>query len=356
MNPSVPSVGVLSAADGSTPPEESSIRCFLSHTGADAGISDLIYDWLTVQGVSVWYSREMADPGARIRPKVMEALRQSTCLIAVLSRRTVAGENTGQWVGFEIRRFREFHPEGRILPIRVDDVDLQDVDPALGNYEYLDFRHLRDGLKALCHALEIPYFQDLLRADRRRGERRVRKDQRNTEDLFYNPRDPDGRCIGLRLRVGFRQAYYTWGYSAPDATMEMLEPIHMARQFHFMEERKKLVSYLSREIVRYTFVDRATGEEKRTEREAIDILQEAVHYMICRVRDRYAEVGTEYPLPEARTINFLEGIARRIWDQYRVTPKDRRQGERRSQGEGQPQSEDRDTEGSPNRFATSPTR
>jgi hypothetical protein len=95
---------------------------FISHTHSDKAFVDKLVHDLSSWKFELWYSTWEIKVGESVAEKVQSALKESDCLIVVLSKNSC---NAG-WVKTEVNSYlnREIsHGMGRILPVRIEECD-----------------------------------------------------------------------------------------------------------------------------------------------------------------------------------------------------------------------------------------
>ena len=116
-------------------------HAFLSHAHVDSAIAAHLAVWLRdVVKVPVWYDADQLPPGARIASALSGAIEQSRALILLLSKQAV----TRNWVEqeyFAAINHQGYHPDFRIIPVRLDDTEPPGF---LANYSNIPL--LGDGL------------------------------------------------------------------------------------------------------------------------------------------------------------------------------------------------------------------
>ena len=73
-------------------------RVFISHSTDDLGLVYRLKDWLEVNGIETYLAEAHPQPGISLADKISNAINQSNCLIAVLTR----DGTRSQWVNQEI--------------------------------------------------------------------------------------------------------------------------------------------------------------------------------------------------------------------------------------------------------------
>jgi len=61
-------------------------RVFISHSTDDLGLVYRLKDWLEVNGIETYLAEAHPQPGISLADKISNAINQSNCLIAVLTR------------------------------------------------------------------------------------------------------------------------------------------------------------------------------------------------------------------------------------------------------------------------------
>lgn len=167
-------------------------RIFVSYTRDDSEQALKLTHELKTAGVNVWLDQLDIPPGARWDQTVEEALEQSTCLIVILSPRSVASQNVMDEVSYAIDEKKE------ILPVLIERCK---VPLRLRRLQFIDFTDdYSSSLKKLLRLLHaVPQqdeqVKDHAKASTQRDPKRpsARTKDRAKASAQGDPKRPSGR-------------------------------------------------------------------------------------------------------------------------------------------------------------------
>jgi hypothetical protein len=215
-------------------------------------------------------------------------------MIVVVSKNSVKSK----WITKEIAVFETRKPESVVVPLLLDQVNLDDVVPGLSDYQSIDFmKCMLTGFKDLLRLFGKEF---LPRSERRTGEqRRVGENRRKSEDR---------RSANLtqRMRLGFWKSY------SSACGIGKFDDLWLS-----VRERFKVMEYLKAAADEYIYLD-----EQKNKCEVDEVLEKATNIVWeeLRKKDEFVKV-----------IYVVEAVAEEIKRNYIVKPIERRAtGERRT--------------------------
>ena len=282
-------------------------RVFVSHSSEDNYFVDFLIELLKFHHVSVWADRSDLEAGGEFTSEIEQALTACGVMIVVISE----SASRSPWVIREVSHFRAVSADRPVIPLVLDAAaDPDRIYEGLGLITQLRFydSHL-EGFRKLLQLLDrtlFPQVENRKVTDRRSDERRLPGDRRK------NP--------VRRLRVAMDDYI-------EDTGRDLLEPMNRWR------EVSKLVQDLTAELSplrSFDFADKKNGQPV-----LIDYgwLERRALTSWRAKSDKNAGWGAEMGRAAAENTTgaayIIDDIIDEIANDFTVTSKDRRSGQRR---------------------------
>jgi hypothetical protein len=278
-------------------------RVFVSYSTKDKYFVDFLVELLKFHHVDVWVDRNELHGGTAFSSGIDHALTSCDFLIVVISQNSA----DSQWMTREISTFRTANPDRRVIPLAlVEDADVEKIYGGLGQIQKIRcYESWLEGFRELLRLLDRTLFPPVERrssTDRRSEDRRQGSRQAGVVDRRVGP-------IERRLRVGMKK-----GYSQAGGRGEF-EPLwaHDVGNFvHFL-------SSPASPLLSFDFVDRQTSESVYPDFRTLEI-------MAFKSWESNDEKGLR------AIVYIIDDLVRELTRLYTITPKDRREAERRTEG------------------------
>jgi hypothetical protein len=256
---------------------------FISHVNEDQYFVNLLAELLRYHYINIWYCRFSIEAGDKFMVEIDEAIDKSNTLIAVVSKNTLKSN----WTKKEISNFQGKKPGAKIIPIILEKINLDDLVPGLGAYQFIDFsKCMLTGFRQLLAVFDKEF---LAFPDRRENlDRRTKKNVDRRESSLIQ-----------RMRSGFWKCYSS---ASGDGKFDVF--------FLDYRQRFKVIDALESEAKHYTFFDKKGNlcDIKKT------VLEEATYQVWENMRDR----------TDIKAIIVIEAIAEEIFRLFEVHPIDKR--------------------------------
>ncbi len=109
---------------------------FLSYSRKDIYFVKLLVSLLEYHRISVWWDTKAIVPGYDFGLQIDQGLKDTDCLIAVISKNAIDSE----WMMKEVIFFKERKPERKLIPILFDDTRPETILEDLRKYQSIDFQ------------------------------------------------------------------------------------------------------------------------------------------------------------------------------------------------------------------------
>src|SRR4051794_24907102 len=111
-------------------------RVFISHSSLDREFVERnIIAPLRAQGIETWYSRDSIETADEWASKISQGLKSCNWFLVVISPRSIKSK----WVRREVHWAME-RREGHVVPVLLEDCELEDLHLGLFSLQYLDFQ------------------------------------------------------------------------------------------------------------------------------------------------------------------------------------------------------------------------
>lgn len=256
---------------------------FISHAHSDQGFTEFIAELLNAHDLNPWHSGASLESGIKYPEKIESSIINSSAMVVIASSRAISSK----WMTREITLFRTHKEKLPIIPIKIDDINLDEIYDGLSQYQHIDFRNNPTvGLKKALQALNRNLFQ----FDAKRVSERRAKDRR------VNPPE-------IKLRDGLLIAF---SKVTELGKYESFDP-----NFIFRRKRMDLVSSIHVEIGRYNLLSAEKTERKISFSEMEKLITET-----------WEEINNKgYNMTP---ILFAEEIVAKIKHSFSISPKERR--------------------------------
>ena len=140
---------------------------FLSYAAKDTNIADEIYQYLTANGLNIWYAHKAMLPASSFAEPITEAIRNSDGMIVLISQNSVSS----QWVWNEVNLAYEDAAERnkKIIPIKVGNITGEyyyKFKFYLGRYQWIELDTSKpDYLESACS-----YITNLISENKRKSD------------------------------------------------------------------------------------------------------------------------------------------------------------------------------------------
>jgi TIR domain len=121
---------------------------FLSYASKDHQWVSEFASALQTHGVETWFDAYNIAPGDKWQERIQEALRQSNTLVLILSSNNL----DKPWTFFEVGA--AIADRKRIIPILLEDVDIQHVPPLLRQFQHLKEPSPQEAGKRVAEVIE----------------------------------------------------------------------------------------------------------------------------------------------------------------------------------------------------------
>lgn len=272
-------------------------KVFISHAGEDKYFVNLLAALLEFHYIDAWCSISDLKPGDQFPDEIEEALNNADSLLVVISKNSMKSK----WLIKETVTFQAKKPESQIIPLLLDPVQLDDVIPGFGDYQYIDFtKCMLTGFEKLLSLFGKEFLPH--------NERRGNKDRRDNNDRRNNS-DRRATILTQRMRIGF------WNCYSSSSGLGKFDDLWLG-----VRERFNIMEHLKEEAGKYSYFD-----EERKQCNVDEVLEKSTNIVWedFRRRDEFV-----------KAIYVVEAIAEEIKRQYLVKAIDRRSKEdRRSNGD-----------------------
>lgn len=112
-------------------------KVFLSYSSKDQAKANLIAEKLKKHGIEVWMDKWSIKVGDSIVSRVKEGLKNSSCMIILLSPNYIASN----WTNYELNDALFFESESKrpfIIPVLIEQIDIEQMPDSIRNRLYLD--------------------------------------------------------------------------------------------------------------------------------------------------------------------------------------------------------------------------
>ena len=284
-------------------------RVFVSHCSEDYYFVDFLTELLKFHHVGVWVDQSNLEAGGEFPSDIEQALATCSALLIVVSQHS----SKSRWMVREVSYFRAVNADRPVIPLVLDAAaDPDEVYEGLGVITQLRFyESFHEGFRKLLQLLGrtlLPCVENRKIPDRRSAERRVSGDRRK------NP--------ARRLRVALDDYIESTG-------RDLLEPMNRWREVGLLVQ--DLVTGGS-PLQSFNFVDKKTGEQVRID---FNWLERRALNSWRSKSEKYAGWGVHMGGQASENITgaayIIDDVIDGIMNNYIVTSKNRRSGERRSQ-------------------------
>lgn len=112
-------------------------KVFISYSHRDEDIVLQIYNRMKLAGINIWIDMYAIDVGEVIPQKMLDGIKESDYAVLFLSK----AYKESMFAKAELRHLLGsiFLEEKKWYPIKLDDVDVNDIQSGMGNYKYYDF-------------------------------------------------------------------------------------------------------------------------------------------------------------------------------------------------------------------------
>lgn len=265
---------------------QSTNTVFLSHSHDDQGFTEFIAELLNAHDLNPWHSGASVESGSRFQEGIEKSIKNSCAMIVIASENAL----NSRWMTREITLFINHHPNSPIIPIKVENVDLDKIYDGLSSYQYVDFkRNPTSGLKMALKTLNRILFKFDSANKNHFSERRTNDRRKNPPEIKLR----DGLWIAFS-RVTELGKFENFDFSVvfPRTHMDLIGAMHA-------------------ELLRYLFTDSRNTEKRYSFSETEALIAEAWESMLNR---RYSTTP----------IIMIEEIVRKIRTEYSIKTKDRR--------------------------------
>ena len=265
---------------------------FVSYSSKDKYFVDLFIQLLNHHHIQTWYDSHQIKPGSKYLEEIENGLKSADHFIAIISRNSIKSN----WITREITSFITSSPNAKVIPVVIEEVDLNEVFDGLGEFQaILFYENMLEGFKKLANI----FGREFLPSQDRRLKKERRSDERR--EFYDRRRSP----IIQRLRKGFWKCY---------ADKTGVGPFD---DFHLLpSNRIKLTDVLQEEIKRYDYFDCDGNSVEMTPSELDKITFGVWEDLSAR----------EY----VSAINVVESVAEKVYQNYsNVKPTTRREEKRR---------------------------
>lgn len=272
-----------------------STAIFISYSREDKSTAELIAELLDAHGLQPWYDQHSIEVGAKYIEKIERSIKAADAMIIILSENAIRSK----WVTREITLFRSKPEKAIIIPMKIEDVLPDDVYDGLGEYHCVDYR--KEPLASLKKIFQVlgKEFLDITHNTHKATEENRSVERRKSDRREAPPE--------VKLRNGLWKAF---SKATELGKFEIFEPIFSRHS------RIDLIGEMLAELRKYNVT--APGGE------AVEL----------RFTEFETIVATAWEQATARNPNITaiaaaEAIANALRAKYKITPKDRRQQDRR---------------------------
>lgn len=123
-------------------------KVFISYSHKDEDVVMKVYGRMQLAGINIWLDAYAIDTGDIIPRKMLEGIKESDFAVLFLSE----SYKESMFAKAELHHLLSsiFREEKKWYPIRLDNVNVDDIQPGLSNYKYYDLAHKPDIDTLVC--------------------------------------------------------------------------------------------------------------------------------------------------------------------------------------------------------------